>query len=122
MRQISVPMELWRAANGSADMRITLAVAKKKNLGPIKYLHFESRFLKKAQNMSENVKYDRVELYCAVINRNRARDLACAREQYSLTTIGPVLPPEVKRSPYEEVSGCAEELRRVFAQTLQGGN
>jgi hypothetical protein len=41
-------MELQRAANGSADMRIALAVAKKENLVPIKYLHFESRFSKKA--------------------------------------------------------------------------
>jgi len=49
-------MEHRRAANGPADMRIALAVAKKKNLGPIKYLHFESRFSKKEQNMSENVK------------------------------------------------------------------
>jgi hypothetical protein len=41
-------MELQRAANGSADMRIALAVAKKKNLVPIEYLHFESRFSKKS--------------------------------------------------------------------------
>ncbi len=72
-------------------MPITLAVAKKKKLGPIKYLHFESRSSKKALNMSENVKYDRVELYCAVINRSRARDLACARKPSSLTATGPVL-------------------------------
>jgi hypothetical protein len=37
-------MELQRVANGSADMRIALAVAKKKNFVPIEYLHFESRF------------------------------------------------------------------------------
>jgi hypothetical protein len=86
--QISVPMELQRAANGSADMRIALAVAKKKNLVPIKYLHFESRFSKKAQNMSENVKYDRVELYCAVINRSRARDLACLENRLLLRLPG----------------------------------
>jgi len=70
-------------------MRITLAVAKKKNLGPIKYLHFESRFLKKAQNMSENVKYDRLELYCAEINRSRARELACLENRLLLRLPGP---------------------------------
>ena len=91
MRQISVPMELWRAANGSADMRITLAVAKKKNLGPIKYLHFESRFLKKAQNMSENVRYDRLELYCAEINRRPGPRAGLPRKPSSLTATGPVL-------------------------------
>ena len=86
--QISVPMELQRAANGSADMRIALAVAKKKNLVPVEYLHFESRFSKKAQNMSENVKYHRVELYCAVINRSRARDLACLENRLLLRLPG----------------------------------
>jgi hypothetical protein len=35
---------------------------------------------------------------------------------------GPVLDPEVKRAKGEEVRGCAEELRRIFAQTLQGGD
>jgi len=82
-------MELRRTANGSADMPITLAVAKKKNLGPIKYLHFESRFSKKALNMSENVKYDRVELYCAVINRSRVRDLPCFENRLLLRLPGP---------------------------------
>ena len=33
---------------------------------------------------------------------------------------GPVLDPEVKRAKGEEVRGCAEELRRIFAQMLQG--
>jgi len=88
-RQKSVPMELRRTANGSADMPITLAVAKKKNLGPIKYLHFESKFSKKALNMSENVKYDRVELYCAVINRSWARDLPCFENRLLLRLPGP---------------------------------
>jgi hypothetical protein len=88
-RQKSVPMEFRRTANGSADMPITLAVAKKKNLGPIKYFHFESRFSKKALNMSENVKYDRVELYCAVINRSRARDLPCFENRLLLRLPGP---------------------------------
>jgi hypothetical protein len=35
---------------------------------------------------------------------------------------GPVLKPEVRRAKGEEVRGCAEELRRVFAQTLLEGN
>jgi hypothetical protein len=35
---------------------------------------------------------------------------------------GPVLEPEMKRVPSEEVHGCSEELRRILAQTLQGGN
>jgi hypothetical protein len=35
---------------------------------------------------------------------------------------GPVLEPEIKRAKGEEVRGCAEELRRVLAQTLQGGD
>jgi hypothetical protein len=82
-------MELWQAAKCSADMRIALAVAKKKNFGPINYLHFESRFRKKAQNMSENVKYDRVELYCAGINRSRARKLACLENRLLLWLPGP---------------------------------
>jgi long-chain-fatty-acid---luciferin-component ligase len=33
---------------------------------------------------------------------------------------GPVLEPEVKRAPSEEVRGCAEELRRLLASDLEG--
>jgi Acyl-protein synthetase, LuxE len=32
---------------------------------------------------------------------------------------GPVLEPEVKRAKGEEVRGCSEEVRKIFAQTLQ---
>ena len=35
---------------------------------------------------------------------------------------GPVLEPEVRRVASEEVRGCTEELRRILAQTLQGGD
>ena len=35
---------------------------------------------------------------------------------------GPVLEPEVRRVESEEVRGCTEELRRILAQTLQGGD
>ena len=35
---------------------------------------------------------------------------------------GPVLEPEVKRAKGEEVRGCSEEVRRIFAQTLQRGS
>jgi hypothetical protein len=35
---------------------------------------------------------------------------------------GPVLEPEVKRARGEEVRGCSEEVRKIFAQTLQGSN
>ncbi|HYA33323.1 MAG TPA: hypothetical protein VEG65_04945, partial [Candidatus Bathyarchaeia archaeon] len=34
---------------------------------------------------------------------------------------GPVLEPEVQRAKGQELRGCAEELRRALAQTLQGG-
>ncbi|MGZ4908449.1 MAG: LuxE/PaaK family acyltransferase [Halobacteriota archaeon] len=34
---------------------------------------------------------------------------------------GPVLEPEIHRAKGQEVRGCAEELRRVFAKTLRGG-
>jgi long-chain-fatty-acid---luciferin-component ligase len=33
---------------------------------------------------------------------------------------GPVLEPEIQRASGEEVRGCAEELRRILAQALQG--
>lgn len=36
--------------------------------------------------------------------------------------LGPVLDPEVRRDQSEEIRGCAEELRRIFAQTVQGGD
>ena len=35
---------------------------------------------------------------------------------------GPVLEPEIQRAPSEEMRGCAEEVRRIFAQTIHGGN
>jgi len=35
---------------------------------------------------------------------------------------GPVLEPEVQRAKGEEVRGCSEELRRVFAETVRRGN
>ena len=35
---------------------------------------------------------------------------------------GPVLEPEIHRAKGEEVRGCVEELRRIFAQTLHGAN
>jgi len=89
VRQIVVPMERRRAAYRSADMRVTVRVDKKTNFSSIKYPHFESRFLKKAQNTNENVKYDRVELNCAVINRSRTRDLACLENRLLLRLPGP---------------------------------
>ena len=36
--------------------------------------------------------------------------------------LGPVLEPEMKRVPSEEVRGCSEVIHRALAQTLQGGN
>ena len=36
--------------------------------------------------------------------------------------LGPVLEPEVKRVPSEEVRGCATVLQRILAQTLHGDN
>ena len=35
---------------------------------------------------------------------------------------GPVLQPEIHRAKGEETRGCAEEVRRLFAQTLEEGN
>ncbi len=35
---------------------------------------------------------------------------------------GPVLEPEIHRAQGEEVRGCAEEVRRLFSQTVEGSN
>jgi hypothetical protein len=35
---------------------------------------------------------------------------------------GPVLEPEIHRAKGEEMRGCAEEVRRLFAHTVEGGN
>lgn len=71
-------------------MRTASLVYKNRNLGTLEYLHFESRFKKKAQNASENVKYDRVKLNYAEINRNRAREMACLEKPSSLMANGSV--------------------------------
>jgi long-chain-fatty-acid---luciferin-component ligase len=34
---------------------------------------------------------------------------------------GPVLEPEIKRAPSEEMRGCGEEMRRIIAQDFEGG-
>jgi phenylacetate-coenzyme A ligase PaaK-like adenylate-forming protein len=36
--------------------------------------------------------------------------------------MGPVLEPEIHRAQGEEVRGCAEEVRRLFSQTVEGSN
>ena len=90
MRGKSFLMERWRAYNRLVNMRTASLVYKNKNFGSVEYLHFESRFQKKAQNESENVKYDCAELNYVEIKGSRAREMACLEKPSSLTANGPV--------------------------------